>query len=84
MHQLTLFTCNKCKDKYIGSAVDFKPRFRVHKSDIKTKSDCYGTTRLLNGRYNRSRFITLVILSTKVLKLYPQLTKYTIFFILHL
>ena len=32
-----LIACDKCKDKYIGSAVDFESRFRVHKSDIKTK-----------------------------------------------
>ena len=24
-----LITCDKCKDEYIGSAVDFKPHFRV-------------------------------------------------------
>ena len=29
-----LITCDKCKDQYTGSAVDFKPCFRVHKSDI--------------------------------------------------
>ena len=26
-----LIACDKCKDEYIGSAVDSKPRFRVHK-----------------------------------------------------
>ena len=31
--------CDKCNDKYIGSAVDFKPRFMVHKSDVKTKKE---------------------------------------------
>ena len=29
-----LITCDKCKDEYIGSTVDSKPRFRVHKSNI--------------------------------------------------
>ena len=28
-------TCGKCKGEYIDSAVDFEPRFRVHKSDKK-------------------------------------------------
>ena len=32
-----LITCDKCKDKYISLEVGFKPRFRVHKSDIKQK-----------------------------------------------
>ena len=32
-----LIPCDKCKDEYIGSGEDFKPRFRVHKSDIKQK-----------------------------------------------
>ena len=31
-----LITCGKCKEEYIGSAANFKPRFRVHKSGIKT------------------------------------------------
>ena len=39
-----LITCDKLKDEYIGSAVDFKPRFRLHKSDMKTKK---GTLRYL-------------------------------------
>ena len=40
-----LITCDKCKDEYIGSAVDFKPRFRVHKSNIKTKKEkCWCST----------------------------------------
>ena len=33
-----LITCEKSKDEYIGSAVDFKLRFRLHKSDKKTKN----------------------------------------------
>ena len=33
---LHLITCDKCKDKYIGSAVHFKPRFRVHENDVNT------------------------------------------------
>ena len=29
-----LITCGKCKEEYIGSEANFKPRFRVHKSGI--------------------------------------------------
>ena len=37
---LYLFIWDKYKDKYIRSVVDFKPCFRVRKSDIKTKKYC--------------------------------------------
>ena len=40
-----LITCDKYKDEYAGSAVDFKPRYRVHKSDIKTKKEPCVTSR---------------------------------------
>ena len=45
-----LITCDKCKDEYIGSAVDFKPLFMVHKSDIKTKKERCGTSRHFNEK----------------------------------
>ena len=32
-----LVSCENCEKQYIGSAIDFKARFRIHKSDIKTK-----------------------------------------------
>ena len=32
-----LITCTSCKLQYIGSSVNFNPRFREHKSDIKLK-----------------------------------------------
>ena len=36
-----LISCKLCKDQYVGSAYknNFKPRFRVHKSDINTSKD---------------------------------------------
>ena len=34
---ICLITCDKCKDEYIGSAVNFKRRFNVHKSDKSKK-----------------------------------------------
>ena len=39
-----------CKDEYISSTVDFKPRFRVHKSKVKTKKKCCGTSRHFNEK----------------------------------
>ena len=40
-----LISCKFCEDQFIGSAIDFKARFRIHKSDIKTKNDRCGTAR---------------------------------------
>ena len=40
-----MISCSNCYDQYVGSALDFKSRFRVHKSDIKTKKDMCGTAR---------------------------------------
>ena len=31
-------SCENCGDQYVGSATDFKARFRIHKSDIKTRN----------------------------------------------
>ena len=33
---ICLSSCKNCEDQYIESAADFKVRFRIHKSDIKT------------------------------------------------
>ena len=40
-----LISCSNCDDQYVGSALDFKSRFRIHSSDIKTKKDRCGTAR---------------------------------------
>ena len=41
--------CAYCKQQYIGSALNFKQRFRIHKSDIKTNKDRCGTARHFNN-----------------------------------
>ena len=41
--------CSNCKHQYIGSVLNFKQRFRIHKSDIKTNKDCCGTARHFNN-----------------------------------
>ena len=48
---ICLMTCDKCRDEYIGSTVYFKPHFRVHRSDIKTKKERCGTSRHVNESY---------------------------------
>ena len=45
-----LITCRKCLEQYVDSAIKFKSRFRIHKSDIKTKKDHCGTARNFNNK----------------------------------
>ena len=45
-----VISCANCGDQYVGSAIDFKTRFRIHKSDIKTKKDRCGTARHFNNK----------------------------------
>ena len=40
-----LMTCSNCGEQYVGSAINFKRRFRIHKSYIKTNKDRCGTGR---------------------------------------
>ena len=39
-----LITCPNCREQYVGSTVNFKQRFRIHKSDIKTNKYRCSTT----------------------------------------
>ena len=43
--------CKNCGDQYLGSTTDFKARFRIHKSDIKTKKDRCGSARHFNNMW---------------------------------
>ena len=45
-----LITCMKCLEQHVDSAVKCKSRFRIHKSDIKTKKDRCGTARHFNNK----------------------------------
>ena len=45
MNVIYLITCTNCNGQYVGSAVDCKKRFRIHKSDINTKIYRYGVAR---------------------------------------
>ena len=40
-----LITCSKYLKQHVVSAVKFKTRFRIHKSDIKTKKEICGNAR---------------------------------------
>ena len=45
-----LTTCMKCLEQYVGSAVKFKSRFRIHKFNIKTKNGRCGTARHFHNK----------------------------------
>ena len=34
-----LIKCSSCREQYLGSTINFKQKFRIHKSDIKTNND---------------------------------------------
>ena len=42
--------CSTCREQYVVPAINFKQRFRIHKSDIKTNKDCCGTARHFNNK----------------------------------
>ena len=45
-----LITCSNCRKQYVGSAINFKQRFRIHKSDIKINKDHCGTASHFNNK----------------------------------
>ena len=45
-----LIMCMKCLEQYVGPAIKFKSRFRIHKSDIKTKKVHPGTARQFGNK----------------------------------
>ena len=65
-----LITCNKSIDEYIGSAVDFKSRSRIRKSDTKTKKNQCGTSRHFSEKGN----VPLLLLGMPKLKLLNKST----------
>ena len=65
-----LISCKNWKDQYIGSAIDFKARFRIQKSDIKTKKCRCGTARHFNTKcfdvQNPHRFLQVQLIESVV------------------
>ena len=45
-----IISCKSCVDLYGSSAADFKPRFRIRKSDLKTEKDTCGTAKHFNRK----------------------------------
>ena len=54
----------------MGSVIDFKARFRIHKSDIKTQKDRCGTARHFNTKFsdvqNPHRFLQVQLIESVV------------------
>ena len=63
-----LISCNNCEDQYIGSAIDFKARFKIRKSYIKTNKDRCGTSRHFNTKcsdfQNPHRFLQVQLIES--------------------
>ena len=55
-----LITSMKCLEQYVGSAIKFKSRFRIRKSDKKTIKDCGGTATHFNDRCCHKRHEYLI------------------------
>ena len=45
-----LITRSNCREQYVGSAINFKQRFRICKSNIKTNKDRCGTAKHFNNK----------------------------------
>ena len=44
-------SCKNCGDHYVGSAAGFKARFKIRKSNIKTKKYRFGTARHFKNKF---------------------------------
>ena len=51
MNVIYLISCTNCNEQYVGSAIDFKKRSSIHKSDINTKKDRCGVARHFTNKY---------------------------------
>ena len=69
-NDMYLVSCKNCGDQYIGSAIDFKARFRNHKSDMKTKKDRCCTATHLNTKWfdvqNLQKFLQVQLIELEV------------------
>ena len=63
-----LISCSNCYYQDVGSALRFKSRFRIYKSDIKTKKDRCGTARHFNTKCtdssNPHKFLKIQIIES--------------------
>ena len=60
-----LITCKNCLEQYVGFATNLKNCFRIHKTDIKTNRDRFGTAKHFNGmRKNNNNIFHMLVCSS--------------------
>ena len=60
-----LITCKNCLEQYVGFATNLKTCFRIHKTDIKTNRDRFGTAKHFNGmRKNNNNIFHMLVCSS--------------------
>ena len=50
MNVIYLISYTNCNEQYVGSDIDSKKRFRIHKKDITTKKDRCGAARYFTNK----------------------------------
>ena len=79
---IDLISCKKCRDQYVGSASNFKNRFRIHKTKIKIKKDRYGTSNNFNEKcVSSSIMVSFKSRLKKMLKITLPTTTLMTFFV---
>ena len=73
-----LITCMKCLEQYVGSAIKFKSRFRIHKSDTKTRKDCCRATSHFNNKCCNSSNLFVYLRVLLIVKVYCIYDDYNI------
>ena len=67
-----LLSCKNCGKQYVGSAIKFKERFRIHKSDINTrKIRCGMANHLLNvccSSFSKFEFLQVQLIEQVFIK----------------
>ena len=68
-------TCMKCLEQFVGSAIKFKSKFRIHKSDTKTEIDRWGTARHFDNQccHSSNLFVYLRVQLIEKVYLLPLL-----------
>ena len=65
-----MISCKNCEDQFIQWAIDFKGRFRIHTSDIKTKKGRCGAVSHFNSKcsdvQNAHRFLQIQLIESVV------------------
>ena len=69
-----LITCKNCLEQYVGSATNFKSRFRIYKSHIKTNNDICETANHFNGMFKNDCNIFQFLSVQRIEQVYSNAT----------